>query len=726
MKIKTSSNSNSASTSTLTGTNDRTYLDVWTQLQSPPMDHGTLHSELKVHDTPGDLVEYMLDTDPATEPICFLTLVLIDGEYFVVPYHSLERARGGRESSLRSSKVAVECDLDRTTGMVTMRRFDGIIDQVMETDHMVLVPTHPEGMEEVRMRDTTSGLLPAIRPNYAKSEEVTYLRCCPITVEQMIYLGPSMLTPLEVYDLLVEWNAEAEDPMKDFPALQWARGAALWRYKDPANKDDESVAPPPQALGEIDRALPPLRMGKPQEAQYVINRLKTDLAQRYMPQDTTNPGLANLTDVVAELGRHVKDSYQEGRTATGTTTTSIRTWQKVNSYTYESLSKLFGTTTEEEFPEGFKRLVAYPVKEWRGIMEQALDTAGGRSPGRTPVVTRLLADNVTRGKWCTKGESADHFELAVSIFAFILPNSKLGEKLRERNLLTDAQASGEVQVNVEEFKALYKQELTLIRDTDTLDVALSMMDTFMSEYEEEGHAMAFHQFYVEQWPEIRRYLNFGNVPRTVKEPELTVACHIAWIQNEYWLQLSTTPLADRMTPIPLPDYGRIYRIVVGKMWHCVAHEVPDHYWEMIERADKIKSNNKTRSDDSTAGDRSGAGGSNNGQDGGSREETNITTDNPSLNSDWKEAWEGDGRYITTLNKQGQGPKTRVDGRLQFVCLAWNLKGRCTTKCRKRATHYCTVATEHTPKRNMPNAVKATMDEFVGTFGTNKENAGQNE
>mmetsp|Transcript_757 Transcript_757/g.1761 ORF Transcript_757/g.1761 Transcript_757/m.1761 type:complete len:496 (-) Transcript_757:308-1795(-) len=375
-----SKGSNTATASTLTGnTQDRTYMDNWKEI-STPVDYDTLCQEFKLHADPTDLVEFMLDTDPVTEPLCFLTLVMVDGQVLVVPHHSLTRALGGRDSPLRKAKIAVEGDIDRTTGIVTMRRFEAVLETMLQTEHLVLAPT-VQGIKELRAKGdmTVEGLIPAIAESYSKSSKVTVLRCCPITLEQMMVLGTDMLTPLTAYDRLQEWNKGLAKPYKDFHALQWTRVASLMQYTDDTASDETY---PPIYLGELDKTLPPLRVTRPEEARYMANRLKNELAERYQAP-ATGPSLADISKFALQSsGRTGTD----GADTAATTATAERNWKTVNRYTYEAFCNLFGTTDETAFPEGIRRIITYQQKEWRGIMAQALDSAGGRSPGKSPVV----------------------------------------------------------------------------------------------------------------------------------------------------------------------------------------------------------------------------------------------------------------------------------------------------------------------------------------------------
>jgi hypothetical protein len=375
--------------------------------------------------------------------------------------------------------------------------------------------------------------------------------------------------PVDLYDAIDAWNKARAIPIKPeecWPLL-WARVASVQQLDT-----DGTETNPPCHLGLLDSTLPPLRLARPDEAAYMVNRLKQDLPGfDQQPAGSRGDRLRDLAAALERLQRVVR--------ASAVANASERTWQAVNPYSYESLCLLQKTTDECEFSKGLQTLIKYPQKEWRAAMEQALSAAGGNIPGGTPVVTKRLVDSVTRGQWCTKSTERGHYELGVSIFSLVLPTSPLGKSLRDKNLLQDAVDGGTVQVNVDVIKDLAKSEVTLIRDTTSLDFALSMMCTFLKVYEEGEHAQSFERFHRDTWPLLRRLLDTPGdvVPSDIEEPVLLIACHIAKIMNRYWTELELGRKPN------LPAYATILTIVDERKWYLIQHDIPNHYLTMLAK-----------------------------------------------------------------------------------------------------------------------------------------------
>eukprot|EP00529_Nitzschia_sp_RCC80_P027972 CAMPEP_0113478758 /NCGR_PEP_ID=MMETSP0014_2-20120614/20932_1 /TAXON_ID=2857 /ORGANISM="Nitzschia sp." /LENGTH=250 /DNA_ID=CAMNT_0000371981 /DNA_START=358 /DNA_END=1110 /DNA_ORIENTATION=- /assembly_acc=CAM_ASM_000159 len=145
-----------------------------------------------------------------------------------------ERAPAEPGSEFCKAKVGVEGDLDPFTGQIIMRHVEGIMGSMFETLHMQRAPT-TAGQVDLRKKNLFDGdLLAPIKAAYAKSEEVTVHRCCPVPVEIMTALTGHWYKPLDLVDTLIEWNAARETPIKDteFHALNWAKLASTRVFLD--------------------------------------------------------------------------------------------------------------------------------------------------------------------------------------------------------------------------------------------------------------------------------------------------------------------------------------------------------------------------------------------------------------------------------------------------------------------------------------------------------------
>eukprot|EP00529_Nitzschia_sp_RCC80_P010816 CAMPEP_0113445590 /NCGR_PEP_ID=MMETSP0014_2-20120614/3267_1 /TAXON_ID=2857 /ORGANISM="Nitzschia sp." /LENGTH=621 /DNA_ID=CAMNT_0000336651 /DNA_START=101 /DNA_END=1966 /DNA_ORIENTATION=- /assembly_acc=CAM_ASM_000159 len=570
------------------------YKDVWKGLGETVLEYTEFYKLFPPFGDPASLAAHLLDANPLTSPIGILLLVApTKGDYFVVPMHSVEKARATPGRPLCKAQVGVEGDLHPVTGNVNFRRVESIADDMFTTVKDISVPT---AAGFLKRRETASNwegeLLKPVPENASDHEKVSVLKCCPIPLEILYEIVGKWYRPYELYDILLEWNRQRNKPIKldVFWPLVWARAASVMQ------QGTDALYPPLTFMGGLDWNVPPLRETLPDEAEYIVERLKHDLPGRYHVKKLPMEG--NLND----LTEAVKDLKVATNSGSAASSPVERTWQTVNKYSYESLCKLQKTTDESHFSDGFRSIIKYPQKEWRSVMEQALSTAGGNIPGGTPVVTKLLADNVTRGQWSTSSNERGHYELCLSLFGLVLPTSPLGKSLRERNLVQDAVDGGTVQVNIESIKELSKAEVTLIRDTTTLDLALSMMCTFLQVYEEVEHATAFKEFYYNTWPLVRRLLDAPGdiVPDGIEEPVLLVACHLARIMNQYWSELREGRRPN------LPSYGNVLAVVDENKWHLIQHDIPNHYKAMLN---KLKSDTSRRGGVAPAGN---PGGSDNG------------------------------------------------------------------------------------------------------------------
>jgi hypothetical protein len=269
-----------------------------------------------------------------------------------------------------------------------------------------------------------------------------------------------------------------------------------------------------------------------------------------------------------------------------------------------------------------------------------------------------------------------------------------------------------------------------------------MMCTFLKVYEESEHVAAFKDFHEKTWPQVRRLLEAPGdvVPADIKEPVLLIACHIARIMNRYWteLQLGRKP--------NLPSYNSILTVVDDNKWHLIQHDIPNHYRDMLAKLKSPQrgltvarlsnwttsriSGSGTRNND-WAAPRSGgpiSGASDGGKVEGERKNSwkDRAITNPELDAGWHSGWKGDGRTITTLKAQGNVPKAKVQGELQPICLAWNLKGECNTNCGLRYSHFCSTAAEFVPRKVLHEDAKRAIQADVDGLGKNGENAKQNE
>mmetsp|Transcript_54389 Transcript_54389/g.132016 ORF Transcript_54389/g.132016 Transcript_54389/m.132016 type:complete len:191 (-) Transcript_54389:440-1012(-) len=189
--------------------------------------------------------------------------------------------------------------------------------------------------------------------------------------------------------------------------------------------------------------------------------------------------------------------------------------------------------------------------------------------------------------------------------------------------------------------------------------------------------------------------------------------------DAYWkdLQLGGKPA--------LPDYNAVLTVVENAKWSLVQDEVPNHYWDLIPKGSTGSTGTASTSDMSSNQSNASTTTNNTGTDRTGERSVRIT--NPSPDGEWNAKFKDDGRKISTLNSQGNMPKFRDDGVEKPVCLCWNLDGYCYSKCSKKKSHYCTVAGgDHVPIRRIPQGIKVKMDTYVATFGTNGENANQNE
>mmetsp|Transcript_18923 Transcript_18923/g.45684 ORF Transcript_18923/g.45684 Transcript_18923/m.45684 type:complete len:729 (+) Transcript_18923:236-2422(+) len=702
-----------ATPSTITGSSGGPldYKEHWATLEDT-LDHEEFYKLFPPFGDPKVMLEHLLDADPMTTPIGLLVLVEpLEDEPHIVPLHSVEKVRAKPGTSLCKALVGIDGDVNRITGGITMRKLEGISSSMFDDMKDIRVPTGG-GISNLRTKASSwSGhYLEALADNARESELITVPKVMPIPTELLTHLVGTWYRPFELYDALLDWNKAREKPipMAKFWASRWACAALTKqsRLEGGADAAIEVVEAPPLLLGGLDWTLPPLRDALPEEAEYMGRRLSRDLPNRYQPsrgKPEVPTDFTALTDAVKGL---------KG-TSGNATKASPKTWEETNKYSYESLCKLQKTTDEDQFSDGFRNLISYPQKEWRTVMEQALSAAGGDSPASTPVVTKLFAENVTRGQWNTKSTERGHYELAVSIFGLVLPNSPLGKSLRDRNLAQDAVDSGTVQTTLETIKELSKAEVTLIRTTSTLDIALSMMKTFLSVYEEAEHAERFLEFYTSTWPKVRRLLDAPGdvIPSDIEEPELLIACHIARIMNKYWTELKLGRKPN------LPSYENIYEVVDENKWHMIQHDIPNHYKELLKKA-KAGTTKKGNGVPSGGGT-SNSGPSDESNNGGPR---GVTIQNPDPVDGWKEAWQGDGRTISTLKRQGNVPKTKFKGQMRPICLAWNLKGECSTACSQReSSHFTTVASEGAPKLTMRAETRQAIQTYIDGFGSDGAN-----
>ena len=102
-----------------TGSGATSYKEMWAglALETPEVDE--FYKLFPLHEDPKELWELVLDLHPKKFPVGLLTLVeVVPGDYFVVPLHSLEKARGvGPEFTLRKEIIAIEGDVSSATSI---------------------------------------------------------------------------------------------------------------------------------------------------------------------------------------------------------------------------------------------------------------------------------------------------------------------------------------------------------------------------------------------------------------------------------------------------------------------------------------------------------------------------------------------------------------------------------------------------------------------------------
>ena len=139
--------------STITGQSGSptNYRELWSGLESTPWEE--FFKLFPLHGDGSDMWDLLLEVHPKQFPVGLLVLVEATPEdYYVVPIHSLEKARSSDPSSsnqMRKTVVGVEGDVQDSTSHVTYRKVQGLGPALFETLADLLVPTD-KGVERRR------------------------------------------------------------------------------------------------------------------------------------------------------------------------------------------------------------------------------------------------------------------------------------------------------------------------------------------------------------------------------------------------------------------------------------------------------------------------------------------------------------------------------------------------------------------------------------------------
>ena len=692
-----------------------TYLDKWEGLEEGSVlglkEFQGLFSKNASADAMWKIYE---QTNQDKYPMGLLALVAIEpDDYFVVPIHSPERAKTKPGSTLADALIGVECDRGTT---LVMRKLSSA-HTVFDMFSTVIVPNVPKDAEFLaygKNRDNQlDGLLAPFTATGATTEEVTVHRCCPVNSQVLQEVVGQIWRPFELYQHLHQWYTHLDSEqqlarMAVWEPTQWARAASLWIAD--ANDANAPLCAPPLAIANFETWCPQLRESLPDHKAYIQDRMDRDF-----PDRKPTPGDTSFAYALEELRKAnlLKDGSSTPTVVTAPgPTTDKKTWKSHSGLAYEILCRLQGTADESQFANGFKQLIDYPKKEWRMQMELALNSASNGLVGRTPVIHKALVENITTGQWACKPTEQRHYELAVSLFSMVPPTSPLGKAMIQQTAIHDETESGRARLtNMQDIKSSTKVEVMLLDDLDKLDTALHMMATFLDLYEHAEHAECFRNFLTQTWPNVRlSYRTPDTIPRDTKYPALTLSCYIAEMMNEYWHHRQCGGKPN------LPAYDTVLEVLSSRKWHLIQHTVPTRYLDIMEAA---KRSTRTPTPDQTPSSGSESGGAS-----PSRETPQVMVTNPELVEAWNTAWLADGRTITTLQAQGNIPHVKVQGSDKPICISWNLKGACSSKCKKSYSHYTSVAQEHIPKRVMSAATRGKIQNYVDThLGT--DNAGQN-